>query len=177
MYNHAHEHGHLPKSDTRPQARRHIFQTSTPTNSPHGFFPPFLEGGRTDTRSSYYVLTSAKLFCPLFPQSVTTPGFKDLVNLSFPTVKQLLPSASPPTRDAVSQGAKEGGGGEEGNGQLSKAVPAEAWIPAASGEPWIPEAGEGWNRAGKGREESRGAAGVATLTLRSQWPRAAAESP
>lgn len=36
---------------------------------------------------------------------------------------------------------------------------------------------EGWTWAGKGREESGGAAGVAALTLRSQLPRAAAGSP
>ena len=64
-------------------------------------------------------------------------------------------------------------------GSVSKEVPAEAWTLAASGGPWGrgTRREEGWKRAGKGREESRGAAGVAALTLRSQWPRAAAGSP
>lgn len=56
----------------------------------------------------------------------------------------------------------------------SKEVPAEAWTPAAR-EPWGggTRREEGWNRAGKGREET----GIAALTLRSQWPKAAAGSP
>lgn len=68
---------------------------------------------------------------------------------------------------------------KRGTASVSKEVPAEAWTPAAPGGPWGRgrRREEGWNRAGKGREESKGAAGVATLTLRSQWPRAAAGSP
>lgn len=162
--------------------------TPTPTpgtgTAPPGSAPHTSPGGTKIWGGEHRDHISLRCFklqhnCSAHFLSATAPEITGPSSLRFPTVQRFSYPSTTQTRagDAASLGMGEGGVEKTGTVRCPPRYPARP----AAGRPRAlglrNKKRGGWGSCGEGPRGEGGPAGVAALTLRIQWPRAAAGSP